>query len=98
MWFFSYVDGCGIFIFRVWLGYKFCCNSNEVCKGGLLFKNSIEKGLKPTDRVIIKGTQMAMPGQKVSAQRGRIAASAPGPDKSPEAPTSAPAASASLAS
>lgn len=58
----------------------------------------IEKGLKPTDRVIIKGTQMAMPGQKVSAQKGRIAASAPGEDKTPEAPTSAPAASASLAS
>ena len=58
----------------------------------------IEKGLKPTDRVIIKGTQMAMPGQKVSAQRGRIAASAPGTDKTPEAPASTPAASASLAS
>ncbi len=58
----------------------------------------IEKGLKPTDRVIIKGTQMAMPGQKVSVQKGRIAASAPGGDKTPEAPTSAPAASASLAS
>lgn len=58
----------------------------------------IEKGLKPTDRVIIKGTQMAMPGQKVSAQKGRIAASAPGDEKTSEAPASAPAASASLAS
>ena len=58
----------------------------------------IEKGLNPTDRVIIKGTQMAMPGQKVSAQKGRIAASAPATDQTPEAPTSAPAASASLAS
>ena len=37
----------------------------------------IEKGLKPTDRVVIKGVQMAMPGQKVRAQAGRIVASAP---------------------
>lgn len=58
----------------------------------------IEKGLKPTDRVIIKGTQMAMPGQKVSAQKGRIAASALHSDKAREAPATAPAASASLAS
>ncbi|WP_375290960.1 efflux RND transporter periplasmic adaptor subunit [Qipengyuania sp.] len=58
----------------------------------------IEKGLKPTDRVIIKGTQMAMPGQKVSARKGRIAGSAPGTDETPELPMSVPAASASLAS
>lgn len=35
----------------------------------------IESGLKPTDRVVIKGVQMAMPGQKVRAQPGRIAVS-----------------------
>lgn len=37
----------------------------------------IEKGLKSTDRVVIKGVQMAMPGQKVRAQPGRIDASTP---------------------
>lgn len=37
----------------------------------------IEKGLKSTDRVVIKGVQMAMPGQKVRAQPGRIAAATP---------------------
>ena len=58
----------------------------------------IEKGLRPTDRVIIKGTQMAMPGQKVSAKKGRITVSAPGTDKTLEAPMSPAAASASLAS
>ena len=34
----------------------------------------IEKGLKPSDRVVIKGVQMAVPGQKVRVQPGRIAA------------------------
>ena len=34
----------------------------------------IETGLRPTDRVVIKGVQMATPGQKVRAQPGRIAA------------------------
>ena len=58
----------------------------------------IEKGLKPSDRVIIKGTQMAMPGQKVTAQNGRIVASAPAGDKAREAPMATPASSASLAS
>ncbi|MBX7535116.1 efflux RND transporter periplasmic adaptor subunit [Qipengyuania sp. GH1] len=58
----------------------------------------IEKGLKPNDRVIIKGTQMAMPGQKVTAQNGRIVASAPAGDKAREAPMATPASSASLAS
>lgn len=37
----------------------------------------IEKGLKANDRVVIKGVQMAMPGQKVRAQPGRIAAVRP---------------------
>lgn len=36
----------------------------------------IEKGLKPTDHVVIKGVQMAMPGQKVRPQTGRITAAA----------------------
>lgn len=36
----------------------------------------IEKGLNPTDRVVIKGVQMAMPGQKVRALDGRIEAAA----------------------
>ena len=58
----------------------------------------IEQGLKPSDRVIIKGTQMAMPGQKVRAQDGRIAASAPARETAREAPLAIPAASASLAS
>ncbi|MCP9221172.1 efflux RND transporter periplasmic adaptor subunit [Erythrobacter sp. LQ02-29] len=57
----------------------------------------IEKGLKPTDRVIIKGVQMAMPGQKVRAQPGRIEASAPQP-RTPEAQPVSRAASATLAS
>lgn len=34
----------------------------------------IANGLKPTDRVVIEGVQMAMPGQKVRARRGEIAA------------------------
>lgn len=38
----------------------------------------IERGLRPTDRVVIKGVQMAMPGQKVRAQPGRITAQQPG--------------------
>ncbi|RDS78700.1 efflux RND transporter periplasmic adaptor subunit [Alteriqipengyuania lutimaris] len=58
----------------------------------------IEKGLKPTDRVIIEGTQMAMPGQKVSAQKGRISAPPAEATAPPETPASIPASSASLAS
>ncbi|MBU2340841.1 MAG: efflux RND transporter periplasmic adaptor subunit [Alphaproteobacteria bacterium] len=38
--------------------------------GGL---RAIEGSLKPTDRVVIKGLQMAVPGQKVRAQIGKIA-------------------------
>ena len=57
----------------------------------------IEKGLKPTDRVIIEGTQMAMPGQKVSAQKGRISAPAAEAATRAETPASIPASSASLA-
>ena len=33
----------------------------------------VRSGLAPTDRVIIEGTQMAMPGGKVTARPGRIA-------------------------
>jgi RND family efflux transporter MFP subunit len=33
----------------------------------------IRSGLAPTDRVIIEGTQMAIPGSKVKAQAGKIA-------------------------
>ena len=33
----------------------------------------IKDGLKPSDRVVINGTQMAMPGAKVQSQNGRIA-------------------------
>jgi len=58
----------------------------------------IEKGLKPTDRVVIKGVQMAMPGQKVRAQPGRItAASATAPKAQAEAEPVSRAASATLA-
>lgn len=38
----------------------------------------IRAGLAPSDRVVIKGTQMAMPGTKVTARRGRIAPPAAG--------------------
>ncbi|GAB5349572.1 efflux RND transporter periplasmic adaptor subunit [Alteriqipengyuania sp. 357] len=58
----------------------------------------IEKGLKPTDRVIIEGTQMAMPGQKVAAQKGRISAPPAEAATPAETPASIPASSASLAS
>jgi len=34
----------------------------------------IRSGLVPTDRVIIEGTQMAIPGSKVTARPGRIQA------------------------
>jgi len=40
----------------------------------------IETGLKPADRVIIRGIQMAVPGQKVRTEVGRIVP--PGPDAS----------------
>ena len=56
----------------------------------------IEDGLRPTDRVIIKGVQMAMPGQKVRAQPGRITASAP-QSAQPEVQPVSRAASATLA-
>ena len=55
----------------------------------------ISKGLKPSDRVIIKGSQMAIPGQKVRAQKGRIA---PSGRSGGDTPDELPAASANLAS
>jgi hypothetical protein len=36
----------------------------------------IRSGVGPTDRIIIKGTQMAMPGAKVAPTVGKIVASA----------------------
>jgi len=52
----------------------------------------IRSGIEPTDRVVIQGVQMAMPGQKVRAETGRITA----PEAAPQA-ASAPAAAASSA-
>ncbi|RIV81161.1 efflux RND transporter periplasmic adaptor subunit [Aurantiacibacter xanthus] len=57
----------------------------------------ISGGLKPSDRVIIEGLQMAMPGQQVSVQTGRIAPPAAADDAAREGPSLPPAASASLA-
>ncbi|SFR81814.1 efflux RND transporter periplasmic adaptor subunit [Sphingomonas jatrophae] len=49
----------------------------------------IRGGLKPTDRVIISGTQNAQPGAPVSATAGRIEAA----PEAPDTPASGPAAS-----
>jgi hypothetical protein len=49
----------------------------------------IASGIVPTDRVIISGTQMALPGMPVQAHAGRITPDAPA-DTAPAA--SAPAA------
>lgn len=57
----------------------------------------VEKGLKPSDQVVIEGVQMAMPGQKVSAKQGRIATASPDAASAPAAPRVSPAASATLA-
>jgi len=58
----------------------------------------IEKGLRPSDRVVIKGVQMAMPGQKVNAQLGRIAVQSPAGSSSAAPPSAVSrAASATLA-
>ena len=56
----------------------------------------IEAGLEATDRVVIKGVQMAMPRQKVRAQPGRIATSAQPAEPADAQPVSR-AASATLA-
>jgi multidrug efflux pump subunit AcrA (membrane-fusion protein) len=45
----------------------------------------VRSGLEPTDRVVITGTQAAMPGSKVRAEAGRItpARNAPRPSYAP---------------
>jgi multidrug efflux system membrane fusion protein len=58
----------------------------------------IERGLAPADRVIVKGVQMAMPGQKVRAIASRIAPSEASPPPSSAVPAAlSHAASATLA-
>jgi RND family efflux transporter MFP subunit len=59
-------------------------SAKEVALGPLLEGGLrvVRAGLEPTDRVVIEGTQMAMPGGKVTARRGRIdqtAAAQPAP-------------------
>src|SRR5690606_25024915 len=62
-----------------------------VIDGGL---RVVRSGLRPTDRVVISGTQMALPGSKVAARAGRI--DPPRRSASSE-PATAAAATASLA-
>lgn len=57
----------------------------------------VERGLKPSDQVVIEGVQMAMPGQKVTAKPGQITAAKPEPASADAAPRVARAASATLA-
>ena len=45
----------------------------------------IESGLRPGDKVIVKGVQMAMPGQKVRPQPGKIVPTKAAPAASEEA-------------
>jgi len=64
-----------------------------IIDGGL---RVVRGGLAPGDRVVIEGTQMAMPGSKVTARVGRI--DPPKPAAKPEAATAeAPPGAASLA-
>lgn len=53
-----------------------------VIEGGL---RVVRGGLAPGDRVVIEGTQMAMPGGKVTARRGRIDPPPAAPAKTPSA-------------
>jgi len=53
----------------------------------------IRSGIEPTDRVVIQGVQMAMPGQKVRAETGQITA----PEAAPQAASAPVAAAASSA-
>ena len=62
-----------------------------VIDGGL---RVIRSGLAPGDRVVIEGTQMAFPGSKVTARRGRIDRPE---SQQPEAAAAAPAGKATLA-
>jgi multidrug efflux system membrane fusion protein len=48
----------------------------------------VRSGLAPQDRVIIAGTQMAIPGSKVQAKPGRITAQASAPNPTAQAPLS----------
>ncbi len=57
----------------------------------------IENGIKRSDRVIVKGVQMAMPGQKVDAKPGQIAEPDPATKTVAASPVLSRAASASLA-
>ncbi|MXP45692.1 efflux RND transporter periplasmic adaptor subunit [Allopontixanthobacter sediminis] len=57
----------------------------------------VERGLKPSDKVVIEGVQMAMPGQKVTAKQGRITAASPDVVSTAAAPRVSRAASATLA-
>jgi RND family efflux transporter MFP subunit len=48
-------------------------SAKEVALGPLIEGGlRVVRGLEPTDRVVIEGTQMAMPGAQVTARRGRI--------------------------
>lgn len=53
-----------------------------VIEGGL---RVVRGGLAPGDRVVIEGTQMAIPGSKVTARRGGIPPPSAAPAKSPAA-------------
>ena len=58
----------------------------------------IESGLRPSDRVVIKGVLMAMPGQKVHAETGRIASERSASlDRDPAGPAMTRAAAATFA-
>ncbi len=49
----------------------------------------IEQGLKPEDQVVISGLQRAIPGSRVTVQRGTIAPPPPAPPPPPPSPTPA---------
>ncbi len=55
----------------------------------------IRKGLAPTDRVIIDGVQLAMPGQTVKPKQGKVPE--PGAASAEKAVDEAPASAATLA-
>jgi RND family efflux transporter MFP subunit len=48
----------------------------------------IRSGLQPSERVVINGAQLAMPGTKVKVRMGRIQPGAPPPAAGPSAPVS----------
>jgi len=57
----------------------------------------VEGELKPSDRIIIKGIQMAVPGQKVRAEAGKISLAAAEPSTQPSGPVFSRASSATIA-